>query len=312
METERAPRHLRVFLSSPSDVATERAVAFSLLKRLPYDPSMRGRVTVDIIAWDNPDAPIPMPATLSPQEAVNQGSPKPSECDIVLVILWTRIGTPLPREVTKADGSYYLSGTEWEYEDALQSDRRPIILVYRRTDAAPINPGDPDSEKKEEQFRGVNAFFERFDNPDGSLCRAYTRYQGLDQFKETLEYQVKDVVWHLLEDGSDVRATGPKARQKLQSHLAVGERLATQHRYAEAIAEYEKALQVDENDIGAHSRLIAARLAKLLAQAFGPESSISIALRHDYPKFQLAPQSEIDAALTAVYRLQALHPEYKY
>src|SRR5436305_1724008 len=121
MAMERVPRHLRVFLSSPGDVATERAMALRVVQRLQYDPSMRGHLTVEIVAWDNPDAPIPMPATLNPQEAVNQGSPKPSECDIVVVILWTRIGTPLPREVTKADGSRYLSGTEWEYEDALQS-----------------------------------------------------------------------------------------------------------------------------------------------------------------------------------------------
>src|SRR4051812_15743980 len=154
MEMDTAPRHLRVFLSSPGDVAMERAMALRLLQRLQYDPSMRGRVNVETVAWDNPDAPTPMPATLTPQEAVNQASPKPSECDIVVVILWTRIGTALPREVTKADGSCYLSGTEWEYEDALQSDRRPTILVYRRTDAAPIDPGDPDREKKEEQVRG--------------------------------------------------------------------------------------------------------------------------------------------------------------
>src|SRR4051812_40278331 len=40
MEMDTAPRHLRVFLSSPGDVATERAMALRLLQRLQYDPSM--------------------------------------------------------------------------------------------------------------------------------------------------------------------------------------------------------------------------------------------------------------------------------
>ena len=41
-------------------------------------------------------APVAMPATLTPQEAVNRGLPRPSACDCVVVVLWARVGTPLP------------------------------------------------------------------------------------------------------------------------------------------------------------------------------------------------------------------------
>ena len=37
-----------------------------------------------------------VPATLTPQEAVNRGLPRPSACDCVVVVLWARMGTPLP------------------------------------------------------------------------------------------------------------------------------------------------------------------------------------------------------------------------
>lgn len=35
-------------------------------------------------------------ASVTPQETIKQGLPKPSECDIVSVIFWSRLGTPLP------------------------------------------------------------------------------------------------------------------------------------------------------------------------------------------------------------------------
>jgi Domain of unknown function (DUF4062) len=132
------PTHLRVFLSSPSDVAAERAIARSILGRLPYDPFLRGRITIEIVAWDGPVGSVPMTVTVTPQEAINRGLARPSECDIVIVILWRRLGTPLPDTYRRPDGTRYQSGTEWEYEDALLAPQQPLILVYRRTIGADI------------------------------------------------------------------------------------------------------------------------------------------------------------------------------
>lgn len=72
-----SPRHLRVFLASPGDVADERALALRVLEQLQYDPLLRGRITVETIAWDKPGAGTPMLATLTPQEAIKQGLPIP-------------------------------------------------------------------------------------------------------------------------------------------------------------------------------------------------------------------------------------------
>jgi hypothetical protein len=90
-------RRIRIFLSSPGDVAAERNAARALVKEaLPVDPFLRDRVTFDIVSWDDPHATPAMPAHLTPQEAISRGLAKPSECDIVLVIFWSRMGTPLP------------------------------------------------------------------------------------------------------------------------------------------------------------------------------------------------------------------------
>jgi hypothetical protein len=85
-----------------------------------------------VFSWDDPAAGVPLLATLTPQEAVNQGLGRPADCDITVVILWSRLGSPLRADVfRKPDGEPYRSGTEGEYEDARAAGRD--VLVYRRT-----------------------------------------------------------------------------------------------------------------------------------------------------------------------------------
>lgn len=119
--------HLRFFLSSPGDVADERIFAQQVIEQeLPKDPLLRGEITCEAIRWDDPAAPVSMPASLSLQEAVNRGLPKPSECDVVIVILWSRLGTPLPPNIVRPNGSPYLSGTEWSMRTPSMRSRHHI------------------------------------------------------------------------------------------------------------------------------------------------------------------------------------------
>src|SRR5262245_37987408 len=156
---------LRVFLSSPGDVADERGLARQVLARLPQEAQFRGRVLIEDVSWDNPAAPVPLAAQLTPQEAINQGPPKPADCDVVCVILWSRMGTPLPPEYTKPDGSRFESGTEWEYLNAIaEAERRrngtPLVLVYRRTEQAVVNLGAADFAERRDQYERVQRFFD--------------------------------------------------------------------------------------------------------------------------------------------------------
>ncbi len=114
MADRNVPCHLRIFLSSPDDVGDERGLALKVIDQLPYDPTLRGRVTFEVVAWDKPGAGTPLLATMTPQEAIDRGLPRPSECDLMVVIFWARMGTPLPPEYTKPDGSRYWLGTEYE------------------------------------------------------------------------------------------------------------------------------------------------------------------------------------------------------
>lgn len=192
---------VRIFLSSPGDVAEERGVAREFIKNeLPYRPAFRGRVAIELIAWDDPAARIPMLATETPQESVNAGRPRPATCEIVIVILWARMGTPLPDDMRKPDGERYLSGTEWEYLDAVNStwQPKPRVLLYRRTEEPKIGLRDPKKKEKEEQFELVEAFFARFCNPDGSIKAGVNEYATPTEFKELLRQHLDEILHRLL------------------------------------------------------------------------------------------------------------------
>ena len=154
------PLSLRIFLASPGDVAEERKLALEVIEALNYAPLLADRITVKTVAWDKFGPP--MQAGLTPQEAINQGLPKPSACDIAVVIFWSRMGTPLPPEYAKPNGTPYCSGTEWEYWDALNGFKahgKPTVLVYRRSEKVAFDPDDPEYEEKGRQWRNVKAFF---------------------------------------------------------------------------------------------------------------------------------------------------------
>jgi formylglycine-generating enzyme required for sulfatase activity/energy-coupling factor transporter ATP-binding protein EcfA2 len=191
----------RIFLSSPGDVADERALARRVLNTLPKEPQFQGQVHIEEVSWDNPGASTPLDAHLNPQEAIDQRRPKPSECDIVVIVLWARMGTPMPVEYTKPDGGRYVSGTEYEYLDAIEAARmsgKPRVLVYRREDIPELNLKDPERKEKLHQYELVEAFFDGFRDKDGSLRGSYHPYEGPSEFQELLENHLRELIWERL------------------------------------------------------------------------------------------------------------------
>ncbi len=193
-------RRFRVFISSPGDVNKERALVIDLLKELEDDPLFERNIHLDIVAWDKQGTSVPMYVGMTPQEAINKGLPLPSACDIVIVILWSRMGTPLPAEFVKENGSAYKSGTEWEYCDALKGCRgkQPTVILYRRMEPVLFNPGDPAMLEKFQQYSLVNDFFNSFTNVDGSLNSGYNQYKDLDEFKDIFRQHSRATIHRLL------------------------------------------------------------------------------------------------------------------
>jgi predicted ATPase len=200
------PVHIRIFLSSPGDVAEERAIVTEqVMHFLAYDPFVRGRATVELVAWDAPSGGAPMPWGDTPQASVNTYLPLPSTCDIVVSALWARLGTPppFPQFQTEA-GEPFGSGTLWELEDAFRGARaagRPDVLLYRRMNPVDLDPSAPDFAERTAQKQRVDELFDGFrDGQSGALLHGYKTYASLDQFRTNLISDLRSLVKRIIED----------------------------------------------------------------------------------------------------------------
>ena len=123
---ENQARKLTVFISSPGDVIPERRVIKKILEQLNREFS--GQLVLIPILWEED----PLLASETFQSQIHP----PSETDIYVGIFWSRLGSPLPKDITREDGSRYLSGSEYEFEDAMAGFRKagkPDLLIYRKT-----------------------------------------------------------------------------------------------------------------------------------------------------------------------------------
>ncbi len=148
------------------------------------------------MSWDDPHGPAQMDARLTPQQAVDRSLPTPAECDLTVVLLWGRMGTPLTE--TKADGTPYLSGTEWEFENALAANKP--VLVYRRSEKVLLDPDDPEFDEKLAQKRRVDAFFASFDGEGGAIERSHATYATISDLLTRLRQDVERYLQQVLHE----------------------------------------------------------------------------------------------------------------
>jgi hypothetical protein len=191
------PRHLKVFVSSPGDVRAERTLVATVLDELQKDHAWRGDFTFQVFRWDDDDAATAMDARQTPQESVEEAI-KPSQCDIIVVILWSRMGTPVssPR---RPDGTQYESGTQREYEEALNNGKGPV-LVFRRLDKPQIDLDDADYDEKRDQYNKVKSFFASFTDRDGQIRHSSHEYTGVECFRAKFQQSFEGLLRRLSDE----------------------------------------------------------------------------------------------------------------
>jgi tetratricopeptide (TPR) repeat protein len=174
---------LRFFISSPGDVFEERAIANRVIERLQSE--YIGKVVLEPVLWEHE----PLLATSTFQHQIV----KPSETDVVVAILWSRLGTRLPREFVRDDGTRFESGTEYEFEEALagyQKNGKPDMLVYRKT-APPSVRLDDEKELLDRlaQKKKLDEFIDKWfhDKAEGTLVAAFHAFEAPSDFENILE-----------------------------------------------------------------------------------------------------------------------------
>ncbi len=195
---------IRLFLSSPGDVAQERRIAERVLARLDAEfPHAR----IEPYFWEYE----PMVITKDYQEQI----PAPSEFDIVICILWSRMGSRMHTKYQREDGSAFRSGTEYEFVDAVEGQKRndgtPDILVWinKTQPLIPLEPEDSHLERLR-QWKELKSFLEEWtrDGQEGTFKGAVNRYGRLDEFEEKLEVKLRKVI--------ESRLGGPSADPEVE------------------------------------------------------------------------------------------------
>ena len=181
---------LQVFISSPGDVYEERAIANRVIDRLQSE--YIGRLVLEPVLWEHE----PLVATSTFQKQIA----KPSDTDVVIAILWSRLGTKLPKDFTRPDGTHYKSGTEYEFEEAIEGYRKngkPDLLVYRKM-APPSVRLDDEKELMErlEQKKSLDEFVDKWfhNKAEGTLKAAFHAFDSPSDFETLLENHLHKLV----------------------------------------------------------------------------------------------------------------------
>lgn len=186
-------KKFQIFISSPGDVIPERRVLKAVVARLNEEFS--GQAYLIPILWEEE----PLLASDTFQAQIHP----PSETDIYIGILWSRIGSPLPETILRPDGSRYDSGTAFEFEDALQGyqeNGKPEMLLYRKSGAPVMSLSDNSAVlERLEQIERLSTYIDRWlIAEDGSYIGAFHNFDDPEQFEAMAEIHLRKMVEKLL------------------------------------------------------------------------------------------------------------------
>jgi len=217
---------VRVFIASPGDVAHLRPEAEAIINSVARRASFHEWFHVEIVRWDDPIAPVRMNASQYPQEAIDEALPRPSECELTIAILWSRLGTPVRR--ASAGEAIDESGTEWEINDALVANR--TVLIYRCTEGptADLEAGEDTVVESVRQYGLVKAFFDKIDSGNAGPVRSYATFRTAAEFRRRLESDIHTELHQILRRRypTTVAQVTPPSREEMRTYLEwLGERL---------------------------------------------------------------------------------------
>jgi WD40 repeat protein/tetratricopeptide (TPR) repeat protein len=209
-----SPKKLRIFFSSPGDVKMERETARKIVGRLQQEAG--DAISIEPYFWEH--------EAMSATRDYQQNIPEMSAFDVVVCMLWSRLGTPLhPERHPRPDGGFFESGTEYEFFTALsafKANGTPNILVFRNF-TEPRRPSRPKEarEAADRELDRLDHFFERYFQDGNFFTAAVNEYRTLGEFEDKLSLGLRS---YLLEHVG-IQESGAKrvARYSGQPYLGL-------------------------------------------------------------------------------------------
>ena len=173
-------RPIRVFISSPEDLFSERKVIKEVIRELNYSPRYLNHFKLIPYAYEDS---APARAGQAAQVVVDNYVIHPKDTDIFVCMMWLRMGTPTTDIINPETQKPYHSGTEYEFLSAYhasQHHNKPLILLYQCTRVS------RDMTRLDtEQLARVQGFFARFE-PGRDLKGLFRKFRTKPELKEII------------------------------------------------------------------------------------------------------------------------------
>ena len=201
-------RRIDIFVSSPADVQKERSLVERLIRSVAAEFSVA--VTVSYSNWLRRLTPSDKATALSAnrieegrsllcpcfweyqdfktEKDYRERIPNTGQYDLVICILWSRLGTKISPAFIMPDGSQPTSATEYEIAWVLDQIKRtpgfPQLHVYRNR-STPIAPLEPKEERELsfEHWDSVQDLFATWGKRE-AFANACQDYGDLQEFEE--------------------------------------------------------------------------------------------------------------------------------
>src|ERR1700732_498510 len=145
--------------------------------------------------------------------------PNTAEFDLVICILWSRLGSLLASTLRMPDGSAPASGTDceigWALDHASKNRGVPQLRVYRNC-SKPTPPLEPKEEREAfaRQWDSVQEFFARWEaNREEDLAGVFNRYCNLQEFEELFRGHFRDFLLGQVDQEASQKLLNRKVRR---------------------------------------------------------------------------------------------------
>src|SRR6202047_2436241 len=231
-------KRIDILVSSSEDVQNERGVAERLIRSVaaeldvpvsvsysnwPRGPKQENETTARPASDNGEDGSLLCPHFREHQDS--KAEPEycehilnPGQYDLVINILWSRLGTALVQKCVMPDGSQPRSAAEYEVAWVLDQSKLtpgfPGLHVYRNraTPAAPLEP----KEKRENlcrQWDAVQEFCAAWEKNAGTEFRECCHdYQDLEEFENLFREHFRDFLTRQLDRETGSRRAPQKVR----------------------------------------------------------------------------------------------------
>jgi len=230
---------IRVFVSSAGDVQKERHLADRVMRSLAAEFNMAlsassssfQRLAEENGGLENEGQETEHPVRLllcpyfleyqrfRPDSGYQGQIPNTAEFDLVICILWSRLGPPLIPTLRLPDGNLPASGTEyeiaWGMDHANKHRGIPPLLVYRNR-SKPTPPLEPKAEREAfgRQWDSLQEFFaNQRKNSQGNSAATFSDYHNLQEFEELFRDQFRNFLASQLNQELGQRRSSRKVRR---------------------------------------------------------------------------------------------------